>query len=50
MIARAWHPRSTAGGIDIAPKIGPIALLMAAVVALSMWRYRQTLDRAGRLL
>jgi ABC-2 type transport system permease protein len=32
------------GGADIAPHIWPIALFMAVVVALSMWRYRQTLD------
>jgi ABC-2 type transport system permease protein len=29
---------------DVAPHTWPIALFMAAVVALSMWRYRQTLD------
>src|SRR6478609_9026444 len=29
---------------DIAPHVWPIAVFMAAVIALSMWRYRQTLD------
>ena len=32
------------GPPDIAPHLWPIALFMLAVGALSIWRYRQTLD------
>ncbi len=32
------------GAADIASHVWPIALFMAAVVAIAMWRYRQTLD------
>lgn len=32
------------GAAEVAPHVWPIAVFMAAVVALSMWRYRQTLD------
>jgi ABC-2 type transport system permease protein len=32
------------GAADIVSHLWPIALFMLAVVAISMWRYRQTLD------
>ena len=41
---RATLPDTGNGGADIVSHVWPIALFMAAVTALAMWRYRQTLD------
>jgi ABC-2 type transport system permease protein len=41
---RTGRGRGGNGASDIAPHVWPIALFLAIVSLIAMWRYRQTLD------